>query len=247
MKNEKKVNEFKTKDMSFGEKVEFVVWRFVMYLIFAALAAVAAAVVVMFYLWFPVAIVKVFVTIAVVVIGGLKLTKKSRQRGAFANALTKACKASGYALTEHRPMKKAFSWKNGAPDVTIETSGRIYDLSFVTPKSKSVKIQFEQKDLIKMIVPAAVAGKMAEAFNLQTKVVELPLSEIAEGDTAVKILIVNPDRCEVLCKGSEGTLVSAGDGGTYFGRMVFTGGGFLKALERGDIVPKKKNFNKIDF
>ena len=98
-----------------------------------------------------------------------------------------------------------------------------------------------------MIVPTAFSGKMAEAFNLQPKVVELPLVEMAEGDTAVPILLVNPDRCEVLCKGSEGTLVAAGDGGTYFGRMVYTGKGFLKALERGDIVPKKKNFNKIDF
>ena len=247
MKNEKKVKNPKTNDLSFGERVEFVVWRIVMYAIFAALAVVGAAVVVMFYLWFPVAIVKVLVTIAAVVLGGLHLTKKRRQRAAFKKALTKLCAASGYQLTLHRPFGKAFSWREGKPDVTIEANGRTYDISFLTPKNKRVKIQFEQRDLIKMIVPALISGQMAAALNLQSKVVELPLAEIAEGDSAIKILVVNPDRCEVLCKGSEGTLVSAGDGGTYFGRMVYTGKGFLKALERGDIVPKKRNFNKIDF
>ena len=247
MKNEKKVKNPKTNDLSFGERVEFVVWRIVMYAIFAALAAVGVAVVVMFYLWFPVAIVKVLVTIAAVVLGGLHLTKKRRQRAAFKKALTKLCAGSGYQLTLHRPFCKAFSWRQGKPDVTIEANGRTYDISFLTPKNKRVKIQFEQRDLIKMIVPALISGQMAAALNLQSKVVELPLAEIAEGDSAIKILVVNPDRCEVLCKGSEGTLVSAGDGGTYFGRMVYTGKGFLKALERGDIVPKKRNFNKIDF
>lgn len=247
MKNEKKTKKSKTNDMSVGEKISFILWRIVMYAIFVALAAVGASVVVMFYLWFPVAIAKILVTIAAVVIGGLKLTKKSRQRAAFIKALTKLCKASGYHLTEHRPMKRAFSWNQGAPDFTIDANGRTYDVSFVTPKNKRIKIQFEQRDLIKMIVPPLMAGSMAAALNLQPKVLELSLAEISEGDTAVKILVVNPDRCEVLCKGSEGTLVSAGDGGTYFGRLVYTGNGFIKALERGDIVPKKKNFNKIDF
>jgi len=247
MKNEKNVKSKKTNDMSVGEKVQFFVWRIVMYAIFAALAVVAAAIVVMFYLWFPVAIVKVLVTVAAVVIGGLHLTKKRRQRASFGKALSKSCTAHGYRLTLHRPFGKAFSWREGKPDVTIEANGRTYDISFVTPKNKRVKIQFEQRDLLKMIVPTLISGQMAAALNLQAKVVELPLAEIAEGDSAIKILIVNPDRCEVLCKGSEGTLVSAGDGGTYFGRMVYTGKGFLKALERGDIVPQKKNFNKIDF
>ena len=247
MKNEKTVKNQKTNDMSFGERVQFVVWRIVMYVIFAALAAVGAAVVVMFYLWFPVAIVKVLVTVAAVVLGGLHLTKKRRQRAAFGKALSKSCTAHGDRLTLHRPFGKAFAWREGKPDLTIEANGRTYDISFVTPKNKRVKIQFEQKDLIKMILPPLLSGSIAAAFNLQPKVVELPLAEIGEGDSAIKILIVNPDRCEVLCKGSEGTLVSAGDGGTYFGRMVYTGKGFLKALDRGDIVPQKKNFNKIDF
>ena len=233
--------------MSVGEKVQFVVWRIVMYVIFAALAVVAAAIVVMFYLWFPVAIVKVLVTVAAVVLGGLILTKKRRQRAAFGKALAKSCAAHGYGLTRHRSFCKAFSWREGNPDLTIEANGRTYDVAFITPKNKRVKIQFEQKDLVKMIVPPLLSGSIAAAFNLQPKAMELPLAEVAEGDTAIKILIVNPDRCEVLCKGSEGTLVSAGDGGTYFGRMVYTGKGFLKALERGDIVPQKKNFNKIDF
>ncbi|MBQ2999804.1 MAG: hypothetical protein IJD64_05020 [Clostridia bacterium] len=247
MKNEKNVEKSKANDMSLGERVQFVVWRVVMYVIFAALAVVAAAIVVMFYLWFPVAIVKVLVTIAAVVLGGLHLTKKRRQRASFGKALSKSCTAHGYRLTLHRPFGKAFSWREGKPDVTIEANGRTYDVSLITPKNKRVKIQFEQRDLLKMIVPALISGQMAAALNLQAKVVELPLAEIAEGDSAIKILVVNPDRCEVLCKGSEGTLVSAGDGGTYFGRMVYTGKGFLKALERGDIVPQKKNFNKIDF
>ena len=247
MKNEKKAKNPKANDMSVGEKVQFVVWRIVMYVIFAALAVVAAAIVVMFYLWFPVAIVKVLVTIAAVVLGGLHLTKKRRQRASFGKALSKSCTAHGYGLTLHRSFGKAFAWREGKPDVTIEANGRTYDVSFITPKNKRVKIQFEQRDLIKMIVPPLMSGSIAAAFNLQAKVVELPLAEIAEGDSAIKILVVNPDRCEVLCKGSEGTLVSAGDGGTYFGRMVYTGKGFLKALERGDIVPQKKNFNKIDF
>lgn len=247
MKNEKTVKNQKTNDMSFGERVQFVVWRIVMYVIFAALAAVGAAVVVMFYLWFPVAIVKVLVTVAAVVLGGLHLTKKRRQRASFGKALSKSCAAHGYRLTLHRPFGKAFAWREGKTDLTIEANGRTYDISFVTPKNKRVKIQFEQRDLLKMIVPALISGQMAAALNLQAKVVELPLAEVAEGDSAIKILIVNPDRCEVLCKGSEGTLVSAGDGGTYFGRMLYTGKGFLKALERGDIVPQKKNFNKIDF
>ena len=98
-----------------------------------------------------------------------------------------------------------------------------------------------------MYVPTSFSPKIAEAFGVKDKQLQLSLSKAPAQENVIKVLVVNPDRCEVLCKGSEGTLVSAGDGGTYFGRMVYTGNGFLKALERGDIVPKKKNFNKIDF
>ena len=237
----------KRDQLSFKEKIEVVLWRLVYILIFSALAAIGATVLVMIFLWFPVAIVKVILAIAIVVFLFLTLTKKRRLRAFFGRALTKTCKAQGYLLKSNRGLGRAFSWGGGIPDFEIEANGRCYKVCFVTPKNKSVKIQFEQKELIKMIVPTAFSGKMAEAFNLQPKVIELPLSKMTEGDAAVHILLVNPDRCEVLCKGSEGTLVAAGDGGTYFGRMVYTGKGFLKALERGDIVPKKKNFNKIDF
>ena len=174
MKNEKKAKNPKTSDMSFGERVQFVVWRIVMYVIFAALAAVGAAVVVMFYLWFPVAIVKVLVTVAAVVLGGLHLTKKRRQRAAFGKALSKSCAAHGYRLTLHRPFGKAFAWREGKPDLTIEANGRTYDISFVTPKNKRVKIQFEQRDLLKMIVPALISGQMAAAL-LVTQTVQLLL------------------------------------------------------------------------
>ena len=110
----------------------------------------------------------------------------------------------------------AFSWNDGKPDFEFTANGRRYEVCFVTPKNRSVKIQFEQRNLIKMIVSTAFSGKMAEAFNLQPKVKELSPPEIANG-------------------------------GTYFGRMVYTGRGFLKALEGGVIVPQKKNFNEIDF
>ena len=237
----------KRDQLSFQEKIEVVLWRLVYILIFAALAAIGATVLVMIFLWFPVAIVKVIAAIAIVMFGFLVITKKHRLRASFGKSLTKLCAKQGYTLTCRRRFGKAFSWGGGVPDFDIEANGRCYKVCFVTPKNQSVKIQFEQKERIKMIVPTAFSGKMAEAFNLQPKVVELPLAEVTEGNTAVHILLVNPDRCEVLCKGSEGTLVAAGDGGTYFGRMVYTGKGLLKALERGDIVPKKKNFNKIDF
>ena len=233
--------------LSFIEKIEVVAWRLVYILIFAALAAIGATVLVMIFLWFPVAIVKVIAAVALAVFAFLTFTKKRRLRASFGRALTKLCAKQGYTLSCRRRFGKAFSWGGGVPDFEIEANGRRYEVCLVTPKNKSAKIQFEQKDMIKMIVPTAFSGKMAEAFNVQPKVLELPLSAVAEEDSSVKILLVNPDRCEVLCKGSEGTLVSAGDGGTYFGRMVYTGNGFLKALERGDIVPKKKNFNKIDF
>ncbi|MBO5939291.1 MAG: hypothetical protein J6Q82_07340 [Clostridia bacterium] len=233
--------------LSFREKLELAVWRLVYILLLAIFAAMGGIIVVMIFLWFPVVIVKVIVAIALVIFGFLLLTKKHRQRAAFVKSLKKICNASKYRLVCHRPLGRAFFWREGKPDFEFTANGRRYEVCFLTPKNKSVKIQYEQKEMIKMIVPTAFSGKMAEAFNLQPKVVELPFSEIAEGDETVKILLVNPDRCEVLCKGSEGTLVAAGNGGTYFGRMVYTGKGFLKALEGGDMVPKKKNFNKIDF
>ena len=237
----------KRDSLSFREKLELVLWRLVYILILVALAAIGIIIAVMFFLWFPVAIIKVIIAIAAAILLLVILTKKRRQRASFVKALKKTCDASKYRLKCHRSLGSAFSWNDGKPDFEFTANGRRYEVSFVTPKNKSVKIQFEQRELIKMIVPTAFSGKMAEAFNLQPKVKELHLPEIAAGDDSVKILLVNPDRCEVLCKGSEGTLVSAGDGGTYFGRMVYTGRGFLKALERGDIVPQKKNFNKIDF
>lgn len=237
----------KRDSLSFREKLELFAWRAVFGIILLALLAVAGVVVVMFFLWFPVAIVKVIVAVAAVVFAAVVLTKKRRQRASFVKKLTKICDASKYDLKWHRRPSKTFSWRNGSPDVEITANGHRYEVCFITPKSRQAKIQFEQRDLIKMIVSLAFLGALGNAFNLQYRVTELSLSEIAEDDDAVKILLVNPDRCEVLCKGSEGTLVSAGDGGTYFGRMVYTGNGFLKALERGDIVPKKKNFNKIDF
>lgn len=243
-----KNNNMAKKDtLSLKEKIELFFWRLVYVLLFAVLAALGGAILVMFFLWFPVAIVKVIVIIAAVLLALVLLTKKYRQRAAFARALKKICDASKYRLASHRSLGTAFSWNGGKPDFEFTANGRRYEVCFVTPKNKSVKIQFEQRTLIKMIVPTAFSGQMAAAFNLQPKVKELSLPEIADGDDSVKVLVVNPDRAEVLCKGSDGTLVSAGDGGTYFGRMVYTGRGFLKALERGDIIPKKKNFNKIEF
>ncbi len=233
--------------LSLREKIELVAWRLVYVLLLAIFAAMGVILLVMIFLWFPVTIVKVIAAVAIVILGFLLLTKKYRQRASFVKALKKMCDASKFRLKSHRHLGNAFSWNDGKPDFEFTANGRRYEVSFVTPKNKSVKIQFEQRDLIKMIIPTAFSGKMAEAFNLQPKVRELSLPEIAAGDDSVKVLVVNPDRAEVLCKGSEGTLVSAGDGGTYFGRMVYTGKGLLKALERGDIVPKKKNFNKIDF
>jgi|GEM_PF-4489345 len=243
-----KNNNMAKKDtLSLREKIELIAWRLVYVLILLVFAALVGTILVMIFLWFPVAIVKVIAAVALVIFGFLILTKKKRQRASFVKALKKQCDASKYRLKCHRHLSNAFSWNEGKPDFEFTANGRRYEVSFVTPKNKSVKIQFEQRDLIKMIIPTAFSGKMAEAFNLQPKVKELSLPEIADGDDSVKILLVNPDRAEVLCKGSEGTLVSAGDGGTYFGRMVYTGKGFLKALERGEIIPKKKNFNKIEF
>ncbi len=243
----KNSNTAKRESLSFREKLELVIWRLVYVLILVALAAVGIIIAVMFFLWFPIAIIKVIIAIVAAILLLLILTKKRRQRASFLRALKKICDASKYPLKCHRSLGSAFLWNDGKPDFEFTANGCRYEVSFVTPKNKSVKIQFEQRELIKMIVPTAFSGKMAEAFNLQPKVRELRLPEIADGDDSVKVLVVNPDRAEVLCKGSEGTLVSAGDGGTYFGRMVYTGRGFLKALERGDIVPQKKNFNKIDF
>ena len=240
-------NMAKKNTLSFKEKIELVAWRLVYVLLLAVFATMGAILLVMIFLWFPVTIVKVIAAVAIVIFGLLLLTKKRRQRASFVKALKKLCATSKYQLNCNRSLGGAFSWNEGKADFEITANGRCYEVCFVTPKNKAVRIQYEQKDMIKMIVPTAFSGKMAEAFNLQPKVKELSLPAIAEGDAAVKILLVNPDRAEVLCKGSEGTLVSAGDGGTYFGRMVYTGKGFLKALERGDIVPKKKNFNKIDF
>ena len=243
----KNSNISKRDSLSFREKLELVFWRLVCVLIFSCFAAIGVAIAVMFFLWFPIAIIKVIIAIVAAILLLLILTKKRRQRASFLRALKKICDASKYPLKCHRSLGSAFLWNDGKPDFEFTANGRRYEVSFVTPKNKSVKIQFEQRELIKMIVPTAFSGKMAEAFNLQPKVRELRLPEIADGDDSVKVLVVNPDRCEVLCKGSEGTLSSAGDGGTYFGRMVYTGRGFLKALEGGVIVPQKKNFNKIDF
>ncbi len=243
-----KNNNMAKKDvLSLREKIELIVWRLVYVLLLAVFAAMGGILLVMIFLWFPVAIVKVIAAIAIVIFALVLLTKKHRRRASFVRELKKICDQSKYRLKCHRSLGKAFSWNDGNPDFEFTANGRRYEVCFVTPKNKSVKIQYEQRDVIKMIVPTAFSGKMAEAFNLQPKVKELRLPEIAAGDDSVKILLVNPDRCEVLCKGSEGTLVAAGNGGTYFGRMVYTGKGFLKALEGGEIVPKKKNFNKIDF
>ena len=237
----------KKNDLTVGEWISLVGWRIVLGAVFAVLALIVLAVIVMFYVWFHVAIVKLLVTVAAGVLAVLLLTKKRRARASFARKLKKICNEKKYRLVCHRPFGKALSWNDGKPDFEFHLNGHRHEVCFVTPKNKSVKIRFEEKDHVKMIVPPLPLGKISEAFNLQPKVTEFPLPESPTDDETVRILVINPDRCEVLCKGSEGTLVAAGDGGTYFGRMVYTGNGLLKALERGDIVPRKKNFNKIDF
>ena len=166
-------NMAKKDSLSFKEKLELGAWRLVYVLLLAVFAAMGGTILVMIFLWFPVQIVKVLVAIAIVIFAVLLLTQKYRQRAAFTRALKKICNESKYRLQCHRSLGKAFSWNGGKPDFEFTAYGRHYEVCFVTPKNKSVKIQFEQRDLIKMIIPTAFSGKMAEAFNLQPKVAEL--------------------------------------------------------------------------
>ena len=241
------MKETKKNGLSIREKLAVFFFRLLFILYCCAILSIGGAVIVMIALWFPIQSVKVIILAALAALILLVLTKKIRLRAKFGRKLKKLCAAKKYRVRYVRRLGKAFSWADGAADFFLDANGRQYAISMVTPKKKTVKVCFEEKNRLMMYIPTSFSPKIAEAFGVQDKQRQLSLEKTPTQEDVIKVLVVNPDRCEVLCKSRDGGLISAGNGATYFGYMVYMGEGFLKALENGDMVPQKKNFNKIDF
>ena len=170
-------------------------------------------------------------------------TRLLRKRMRFVRRMRRFCKKNRMNIQKNKPFLLAFLWEGEQPDFLIDTREARYAVHFLSIKKRRSALFLEKKDTMKL-VSYPLNNIFTVIFGFQPKVRYYPLVPVREGESTAygreirRIVLLNPTCREMFEKNADGMTVPTGSGASFCGYTVYTGSGFLNALERE--APKKK-------
>ena len=164
-------------------------------------------------------------------------TRLLRKRMRFVRRMRRFCKKNQMSVQKNKPLLLAFLWEGEQPDFLIDTKEARYAVHFLSIKKRRSALFLEKKDTMKL-VSYPLNNIFTVIFGFQPKVRYYPLAPAREGESTAygreirRIVLLNPTCREMFEKNSDGMTVPTGSGARFCGYTVYTGSGFLGALER---------------
>ncbi len=163
----------------------------------------------------------------------LVVLKAPRKRIAFYRKLKKACRKNGYRITFMRSFFRSLFWADDDKvDLTVKAGRWIYYVKLFGSKNMRSDITFSDGELIYRKL--RLENRFTVAFGLKPKVIKKKIAfpRYADGDSAVKAIILNPVPTEAYKRKPNGDIEMSGNCDTIFGYTIYTGSGFIEAIRR---------------
>lgn len=161
--------------------------------------------------------------------------KPFRKRALLYKRIKKLCAKRGFKLKIERGAFRSVFWSPKEIDLTVNTGKVTYAVHFLAVRKYNSGVYFDGKDRLR-IVRYPLRNVFMTIFDRKAKSREYSLSfpELYRiGEHRVEnVVILNPVGKEMYVKNSDGSYEASGSGANCFGYTVYTGSGFLSALER---------------
>lgn len=166
---------------------------------------------------------------------GFWLTRTLRKRLWFVCKLGRFCKKQEFSLQYEQNFFRSFVWSSDRPDFVLKTKDCVYYVRYLTVWRYRTTLFLEKEDELRL-VKAPLNNIVSFVFDLRPKVKRYVLNfELSSPiyDVPIRnVLVVNPVCQEIKYKLEKGGYEVTGSGGEHFGFTIYTGNGFLNALER---------------
>ena len=218
------------------EKLETYAVRIIALWVYGAFLLVGSVGAIAFFIFFPELWVKLLIGVVAAVFLTVRLTRTFRIRRKFWRKLNKLCKKNRYSLKVLRPTRRGFRWSDRQADFRLQTGSTIYEMHFLTVKRYRSELLFDNKEKIRMR-----RLKLNNRFNLmmdfKTREKEFstnfpPVSTVFESTKTVRGILINPVCRDMSQKDRDGGMVTTGSGAQLYGYTIYTGSGFLEAIQR---------------
>ena len=228
------------------ERLNMTFMRGVLFFVLGTLGFALFAAVTTLLLYADLLIALVFVTVVLTIVAVIG-TRTLRKRLKLCSDVKKLCKRNRYRLTQNRKLLRSFKWNTKEHDLVIQTGKYVYYVHYMTLRKYNATLVFENKNQISYTM-LPLKNVFSLIFNLKpikkTFEVDFPPLPDTDNKKAVRVILVNPVCGEMYEKDKDGGLMSTGNGMEKFGYTVYTGSGFVEAIERNERNTKeiKKNF-----
>ena len=188
-----------------------------------------------FFLYYPEMWVKLLALLLLVILASFLLTRTVRKRRKFTKKLKKLCKKRGYSIRYEQNFFQSLVWSADRQDFVLEREKTAYYVRYLTIRKYRSTLYFEKQDLFRLVKEPSRNRIIRIFFDFaKTKYYPLDFQVPAreDGKKTVKVLVINPVCQEMNVKDPDGGYEATGNGGAHFGFTVYTGSGFLDAIER---------------
>ncbi len=160
--------------------------------------------------------------------------KIPRKRIAFYRKLKKTCKKNGYRITYQRGFFRSLFWaKDDQIDLTVKAGRWIYYVKFFGSKNLRSDVTLcSNGELIYRKLRLNNKFTVSLGLKPKTRKKKIIFPKYADGDRAIKAIILNPVPNEVYKRHTNGDTELSGNEDTIFGYTVYTGTGFIEAICR---------------
>lgn len=152
----------------------------------------------------------------------------------FIHKLGKRVKNTNGKLYRYRSgFASLYGWSN-IPDFAVELRGKVYECMFIPAPRRLSIFRFERAGEV-VVITGILRNRFKEALGMRekAKVRKIGFEPTTRSASVIKILLANPVPYELYYfDKSEGKVVPGGSGATAFGYTIYSGNGFLNALER---------------
>ncbi len=164
------------------------------------------------------------------------LARNIRKRARFISKLRKKCKWFGYTVEFKRSFLKGLKFNKKGIDLIVHTPHKRWYVRFMTPKKHKSHITFVSKYEIEVKTNVTRNAMKAVLGLGKTKVKRIDYSFDEEFKLdrmpTQKVLLVNPVPLDMFKKDRDGGTIPIDTGEKLYDYIMFTGNGFINALER---------------
>lgn len=217
------------------ERFKLYVTRALLIFVFGFPLSCAGFVFLMFMLFVPGVLVRFLVGGSLVLLLVIWLTRTLRKRLIFLCKLRLFCKKHGASLRTEQSFLRSLRCSPDRDNFVLKTKECIYYVRYLTARTYRTTLFLEKEDELRL-VKFPLNNIVSFVFDWKPKGKKYALKfdvPLTIDDTPVKkVLLLNPVCEEIKYRLERGGYEVTGSGGAHFGFTVYTGSGFLNALER---------------